>query len=296
MNNHLYNKKSKQDLIDQIESENFNRITLSMYKYIHIDNPDEFRNELYSDLSRMNVLGRIYISEEGINAQISVPEPNESQLMNYINSLPLLKKVMIKRAIEEGVSFYKLIIKVKKEIVAYGLNKKEYDINIVGKHLSPSEFNKAIENPNSIVVDIRNYYESEVGRFEKAIVPNIERSQELLYEVKEILKGKENEKILLYCTGGIRCEKASSFLLNNSFKDVNQLDGGIINYAKAVKEKKISSKFKGKNFVFDNRMGERITNDVISNCHQCQNKNDIHRNCANNLCHILFIQCSASPI
>ena len=105
------------------------------------------------------------------------------------------------------------------------------------------------------------------------------------------MKGKENEKILLYCTGGIRCEKASSYLIKNNFKDVNQLDGGVINYANQVKKGEIKSKYIGKNFVFDNRLGERVTHDIISSCHQCKNKSDSHTNCANDLCHLLFIQC-----
>ena len=288
MVNQLYNKKGKEDLKTQLESEDFRRSTLSFYKYINIKNPDELRKVLYVDLTSMNILGRIYIAEEGINAQISVPEFNEQNLINYLKSIPSLKNIMIKRAIEEGPSFYKLIIKMKKEIVAYGINKDQYNINEVGKHLSPSEFNEAIKDPASVIIDMRNYYESEVGRFENAVVPNVERSKELLPKVKKLLKGKEKNKILLYCTGGIRCEKASSFLLNNDFMDVNQLEGGIINYAREVRKNKIASKFKGKNFVFDNRMGERITADILSNCHLCNAKSDQHVNCTNDLCHILF--------
>ena len=111
--------------------------------------------------------------------------------------------------------------------------------------------------------------------------------------VKEILSGKEDEKILLYCTGGIRCEKASAFLKHHGFKDVNQLHGGIIEYARQVKVKGLESKFKGKNFVFDERMGERITDEIISKCYQCGNLCDSHYNCANDGCHLLFIQCEA---
>ena len=292
MRKQLYNKKGRNELKNQLEVEDFLRLTISFYRYTKISNPIKLREQLYLNLSSLNILGRIYIAEEGINAQISVPEMNEQDFIKYLSSIPLLKNIMLKRAIEEGASFYKLQVKVKKEIVAYDINSNQYDINDVGEHLSPSEFNKAIEDPNSVIVDIRNYYESEVGRFENAVIPDVDRSKELLPKIKKILKGKEKNKILLYCTGGIRCEKASSFLLKNNFEDVNQLEGGIINYAKEVKEKKIESKFKGKNFVFDNRMGERVTSDILSNCHQCSNKSDQHTNCANDLCHILFIQCN----
>ena len=110
-------------------------------------------------------------------------------------------------------------------------------------------------------------------------------------EVKNLLKGKENEKILLYCTGGIRCEKASSYLIKSGFKDVSQLQGGIIQYAHEIKSNNMESKFRGKNFVFDDRLGERITDDVLSFCHICGDSCDDHTDCKNDACHILFIQC-----
>ena len=138
---------------------------------------------------------------------------------------------------------------------------------------------------------MRNYYESEIGRFKNAIIPDVSRSKELLPEIKKLLKNHKEDKILMYCTGGIRCEKASSYLLKNGFKDVNQLDGGIIKYAHDIKKNNGKSKFIGKNFVFDHRLGERITNDIISTCHQCTTKTDEHTNCINQSCHILFIQC-----
>jgi len=163
----------------------------------------------------------------------------------------------------------------------------------VGKHLDAEAYNKAISDPNSVLVDMRNYYESEIGKFENAIIPNVETSKELLPKVKKILAGKEDKQILLYCTGGIRCEKASSYLIKNGFKNVNQLEGGIIQYAHEIKEKNIKSKFIGKNFVFDNRLGERITNDIISNCHICNEPCDNHTDCKNDACHILFIQCDS---
>jgi UPF0176 protein len=109
--------------------------------------------------------------------------------------------------------------------------------------------------------------------------------------VKKILNGRKSDPILLYCTGGIRCEKASSYLIKNGFKNVSQLNGGIIQYAHDVKKQGLESKFRGKNFVFDDRMGEQITDDVIGKCHQCNNSADNHKDCGNDACHILFIQC-----
>ena len=189
------------------------------------------------------------------------------------------------------LSFYKLAIKVKKQIVADGLKEVDLDLNNIGKKLSALDWNKKMDD-GAIVVDMRNHYESEVGHFNGAVLPQSVTFKEELPMVVDLLKGKEDDTVMLYCTGGIRCEKASAFLKHNGFKDVNQLDGGIINYVKSVKENNLENKFKGLNFVFDGRMGERITDDIISKCHQCGSDCDKHTNCANLQCNLLFIQCT----
>ena len=148
-----------------------------------------------------------------------------------------------------------------------------------------------MEDPESITVDMRNYYESEVGHFENAICPDVETFREELPVVKDLLDSHKDKKILLYCTGGIRCEKASAYLKHHGFQDVNQLRGGIIGYMHQVKGQNIGCKFKGKNFVFDERLGERVTDDIIAKCHQCGSPSDDHTNCKNDACHLLFIQC-----
>jgi len=140
---------------------------------------------------------------------------------------------------------------------------------------------------------MRNHYEYEVGHFENAIEIPSDTFREQLPMAVQMMKGNEGKNIIMYCTGGIRCEKASAYMLHNGFKNVFHLEGGIINYAREVKEQNLETKFIGKNFVFDNRLGERITNDVIAKCHQCGEPCDIHVNCANNGCHLLFIQCEA---
>ena len=164
-------------------------------------------------------------------------------------------------------------------------------MNKTGVHLKPIDFNSSIKEKDAIVVDMRNYYESEVGRFKNAIIPDAHFSKELLPKVAEVLEGKEDKKVHLYCTGGIRCEKASSYLIKKGFKEVYQLEGGIIQYAHDMKENDLKSEFIGKNFVFDDRMGERVTNDIIGKCHQCKTPSDDHKNCKNDACHLLFIQC-----
>ena len=197
----------------------------------------------------------------------------------------------LKHAVQEGQSFLKLAIRIKQEIVAYNIPSNQYDMSRVGEHVNAAEFNEAIDNPNSIVVDMRNYYESEVGHFKTAITPNVETSRDLLPQVRNLLKGQEEKEVLLYCTGGIRCEKASAYLLHHGFNNVKQLTGGIIQYAHDIKEQHLDSKFIGSNFVFDGRLEERITTDIISFCHQCDTACDTHTDCMNQACHILFIQC-----
>tara|TARA_B100000886_G_scaffold74568_1_gene48125 strand:+ start:1037 stop:2068 length:1032 start_codon:yes stop_codon:yes gene_type:complete len=287
----MYNTKSRLELEDRLESELFDRITTSFYKYTELINPEEVRDKLYLKFRNLKVLGRIYISGEGINAQVSVPEHNFDKLLSSVEEY--FGDTKLKKAIQEGTSFFKLTIKVRKELVAYGFSKDTYNKDQVGKHLDAEAYNKAISDPNSVLIDMRNYYESEIGKFENAITPNVETSKELLPKVKKILAGKEDKQILLYCTGGIRCEKASTYLIKNGFKNVNQLEGGIIQYANDIKKKNIKSKFIGKNFVFDNRLGERITDDIISNCHICKEPCDNHRDCKNDGCNILFIQCNS---
>ncbi|HEU4902334.1 MAG TPA: rhodanese-related sulfurtransferase, partial [Flavisolibacter sp.] len=146
-------------------------------------------------------------------------------------------------------------------------------------------------DPETIVVDMRNHYEFEVGHFENAIEVPSDTFKEQLPMAADMFKDAKDKNIIMYCTGGIRCEKASAYMLHKGFKNVYHLEGGIINYANQIKEKDLPSKFHGKNFVFDNRLGERITEEVIAKCHQCGRPADTHVNCANEGCHLLFIQC-----
>ncbi len=291
---HLHNIYSREDLLKMREAEDFSRKTVSFYRYVIIEDPVALRDKLYKDWFNMGVLGRVYIAKEGINAQISVPEHNIDAFISYLNDTAYFKDMPMKWAVEDDdLSFLKLKFKVRKKIVADGLEDGTFDVTNVGKHLTADEFNTALQEEGTIVIDMRNHYESEIGRFDNAICPDVDTFREEIEYVTDKLKGKENSKILLYCTGGVRCEKASAYLKHQGFEDVNQLYGGVIDYARQIKELNIESKFKGKNFVFDERLGERITDDVISHCHQCGAACDTHTNCANDDCHLLFIQCEA---
>ena len=288
----LHNKKNNTQLLEDLKNEKFERITFSFYKYTKIKNPLKFRDDIYSYLDSLNIFGRVYIAPEGINAQICVPDYYWNKFIKGIQNFQFLKNVPIKKALSDDISFFKLVVKQKKEIVAYGLVDDLYDMNEVGEYLNAEQFNKAIDKENTAVIDMRNFYETEVGRFKNAEIPQVEKSKDLLPEVRRMLNGREDHKVLLYCTGGIRCEKASSFLIKSGIKNVKQLQGGIIQYAHDIRKKDLDSKFIGKNFVFDARLGERITNDIIANCHLCGSPSDNHRDCNNDTCHILFIQCN----
>ncbi|RUT79981.1 oxygen-dependent tRNA uridine(34) hydroxylase TrhO [Ancylomarina longa] len=288
----LYNKLSKEELKEQLEAETFKRKTISFYRYVQIGEPQEFRDNLFQTWNHLNCKGRIYIAKEGINAQMSIPEQNLDAFFLQLNNIAELKDMPIKWAVEDnGKSFYKLIIKVRPKIVADGLDDSAFDVTNVGKHLNALEFHNQIGKEDTIVIDMRNHYESEVGHFEHAICPDVDTFREEIEMVVKAFDQEKDKKFLLYCTGGIRCEKASAYLRHHGFEDVNQLHGGIIAYAQEIKQVGIESKFRGKNFVFDERLGESINKEVIAKCHQCGKPCDTHTNCANDDCHLLFIQC-----
>ena len=288
----LYNIIDSKILRSNLLDEIIDRKTISFYRYYLIDNPKEFRDQIYLLWSELNCFGRIYIAKEGINAQMSIPESNFGAFLQTLNQHPIFDQIPIKYAIEDnGKSFYKLTIRVRPKLVADGLDDSAFDVTNVGKHLCAEEFHALVETGKHVVVDMRNHYESEIGHFKGAICPETDTFREELQVVSEMLKDQKAQKILLYCTGGIRCEKASAYLKHQGFSDVNQLHGGILEYARRIKQLNLESNFIGKNFVFDERLGESVNGEVISNCHQCGKPCDRHVNCANELCHLLFIQC-----
>jgi UPF0176 protein len=290
----LHNRLDGRLLKEKMRSEPEKRVTLSFYRYHHLASPQEFRDELYLALDSQKVLGRIYVAAEGINAQISVPEQGFDSFKTYLYSIPWLNGVRLNIAVDDnGKSFFKLKILVRKKIVADGLDDSTFDVTDTGVHVDASTFNRLADDPDTIVVDMRNHYESEVGHFKGAICPDVDTFREELQLVEDLMKEQQDKNLLMYCTGGIRCEKASAWMKHLGFKNVFQLNGGIIKYAQEVKEQQLENKFIGKNFVFDERLGERITEDIIAVCHQCGSPCDDHTNCKNDGCHLLFIQCRA---
>jgi UPF0176 protein len=290
----LHNRISQAELKKLLYAETERRTTLSFYQYFAITNPKQFRDDLYATLNELKVFGRIYIAKEGINAQISVPEIKFTQLQNYFNSITPLNGIRLNIAVDDdGKSFWVLKIKVRDKIVADGITDPNFNMEQKGKYVNAQQMNDLLQDENTVVIDMRNHYEYEVGHFEKAIEIPSDTFREQLPMAVEMMKDKKEKNIIMYCTGGIRCEKASAYMLHNGFNNVFHLEGGIINYAKQAKQNNLPSKFIGKNFVFDDRLGERITEDVIAKCHQCGNPADTHTNCKNDGCHLLFIQCEA---
>jgi UPF0176 protein len=297
----LYNRQCQVELKKKLLEETIPRITISFYKYFFIENPVTFRDELYKKMIEQNVFGRIYIAHEGINAQLSVPENNFESFKIMIHGLQNFEDIRLNIAVSHegdantrpagGKSFWVLKIKVRDRIVADGIADPDFNMNKKGKYVDADSFNKLSDDEETIIVDMRNHYEYEVGHFENAVEVPSNTFREQLPMVAEMLEQQKQKNIIMYCTGGIRCEKASAYMLHRGFKNVYHLEGGIINYANKVKEENLPNKFHGKNFVFDDRLGERITDEIIAKCHQCGEPADTHTNCLNDGCHLLFIQC-----
>lgn len=288
----LHNRVSSREMKASMLAEEFKRITISFYQYAEIRDPQLFRDELYQHLNGLQVFGRIYVAHEGINAQISVPEFNMDALRNYLDTILFLKNIRLNIAVDnDGKSFWLLKIKLRDKIVADGIQDPDFNMFQKGQYVDAASFNKLTDDPNTIVVDMRNHYEYEVGHFEHAIEIPSDTFRDQLPMAVDMLKDQKDKNIVMYCTGGIRCEKASAWMKHEGFKNVFHLEGGIINYVHQVKEQDLPLKFHGKNFVFDDRLGERVTDDIISRCHQCGKPCDTHVNCKNEGCHLLFIQC-----
>ncbi|HMU14794.1 MAG TPA: tRNA uridine(34) hydroxylase [Flavobacteriales bacterium] len=329
----------------RLEREGVERTTLSFYRYVRLAEVEVLRHVLYQEWEKLGVLGRIYISQEGINAQVSLPTADLAAFRANLDDREAFRDVPWKIAVEDdGKSFLKLTIKVRKKIVADGLADDAFDVTNVGTHLDAATFNRKMEE-GALVIDMRNNYECLIGHFEGAYLPKADTFRGAIEEVVEMLgervRGSEGEKkrkseevkageeveangewsmvngeraeansqpatrqhatppaldqpeILLYCTGGIRCEKASAYLKHEGFTNVSQLHGGIIDYARQLKAEGLMSKYLGQNFVFDERLAERITDDVVSTCMQCGAPSDRIGNCHEATCNMLLVQCEA---
>lgn len=291
----------------RLEQEGRPRNTLSFYRYVRLEELEDLRHALYAEWEALGVLGRVYLAAEGINAQVSLPTENLDLFRAALDARPAFRAVPWKIAVEDdGKSFLKLIIKVKRKIVADGLADDAFDVTNVGQHLDAATFNQKMKE-GALVIDMRNNYECAIGHFEGAYLPKADTFRGAIKEVEALLRNQVQRtctvdppgrpttqpEILLYCTGGIRCEKASAYLKHHGYTNVGQLHGGIIDYARQVKAQGLKSNYLGQNFVFDERLAERITDDVVGTCMQCGKPCDRISNCHEATCNMLLVQCEA---
>jgi len=221
----LYNTEDKRVLRQRMLADSTPRTTVSFYKYHQIEDPQSFRDELFARWNELDVLGRTYIASEGINAQISVPTENFETFVTDLFTIDFLNGIRLNNAVDQGKSFYALKVKLRNKIVADGIEDPNFDPSNTGKYLNAEEWNKELSDPNTVVVDMRNHYESEVGHFEGAICPDVDTFREELQVVEDILQNDKDKKVLMYCTGGIRCEKASAYMKHKGFENVYHLEG-----------------------------------------------------------------------
>ena len=288
----LHNRVNRKELREKMRNSTEERMTISFYRYAKIDNPQAFRDDLYRQWEKLGVMGRTYVAYEGINAQISLPKANFEQFRTELYQISFLNGCRLNIAIDDdGKSFFKLTIKLREQIVSDGIEDPSFNPANTGVHLNAKDFNEKLEADNIILVDMRNFYESEVGHFKGAITPEVENFRESLPIIADMLAENKDKTMLMYCTGGIRCEKASAYMKHRGFENVFQLEGGIIEYTRQCRNLGVPNKFLGKNFVFDERLSERISDDIIAKCHQCGTTCDTHHNCSNVACNTLFIQC-----
>ncbi len=267
-----------------------NRVIL-YYKYIKIDNPKAFLKSQKKLCLRLNLKGRIIISWEGLNGTLSGLKNNIEIYKNILLEDTRFEDIVFKESDIKGDIFPKLSIKIRDEIVTL---KEKIDIvsenSLKGKYISPEDFHDIVLNKDgdTIILDARNNYESLIGRFKGALTPDIDNFRDLPGYI-ENLKEYRDKKIVMYCTGGVRCEKASALLIKRGFRNVYQLKEGILNYAKYYPED-----FEGKCYVFDKRISVPLDKNnvkIISKCKHCNIISDIYINCANKQCNMQFISC-----
>ncbi len=267
------------------------KTVLSFYRYVDIENPVELQQQHLELCKAMDFKGRIFISEEGINGSIYGDKDSIEGYKKILKSNPLFLDAEFNEQITKKSPFKKLFVRLKKELVNSGLTVNFKDS---GDYITPKELKEKLDSKSDtkediVLLDVRNDYETFIGKFKDAITLNLKKFRdlpELIYGIENL----KNKKIVTYCTGGIRCEKASAFLKQNGFSDVSQLKGGILSFGKQFPD----TYWQGKCFVFDDRlaiqMGDVVT-EPLTKCTWCGNQEDSYLNCHNLKCDKLFICC-----
>lgn len=264
---------------------------LLFYKFVRIENPAAFTAEHLQYCKELGIKGRILIAAEGINGTLSGTVEQTEKYMNDLRANPLFADIVFKIDEVEGHTFKKMFVRHKEELVTFRYE-EELDPNVIsGKRLSPAEFYEQLQQDDVIVLDGRNDYEYDIGHFRGAIRPEIDSFREFPEWIRQNLGEHKDKKILTYCTGGIRCEKLTGFLLNEGFNDVAQLEGGIVTYGK---DPQVNGRlFDGKCYVFDERISVPINRTdediVIASCYHCGTTHDRYINCP--VCNLQYVCC-----
>ncbi len=261
------------------------------YKFQEIKDPGWFVRKHKRFCGELGVLGKVLVAREGVNGSISGNKEQVEKYKEFLGNFPGFSDVIFKEELGTSHPFKKMIVKVREEIVSLH---KDVDMTKKGKYVSPKEFLKLYDNNDEIIIlDARNDYEYKLGRFKNALNPDIKTFRQFPEFVKKFKKENGNDvkkkKIVMYCTGGIRCEKASAYMEDQGFENVYQLEGGIINFCQQLP----NTAWEGKCFVFDKRLMTNINqnNEAISECVSCNKISDLQRNCKYFECDALVVQC-----
>ncbi|RYL90349.1 rhodanese-related sulfurtransferase [Sporolactobacillus sp. THM7-4] len=268
---------------------------LLYYKYVPIDDPETFAEEHLTFCKSLGLKGRILVAREGLNGTVSGTVEQTQIYMDTLHRDPRFSDLVFKVDPADGHAFKKMHVRPRKEIVALKLEEDIDPHQMTGKHLKPEEFYEALQDKDTIVIDARNDYETQIGHFRNAILPDIGAFRDLPKWIEKNLADYKDKKVLTYCTGGIRCEKFSGYLIRAGFRDVSQLEGGIVEYGKDPRVK--GKLYDGKCYVFDQRISvpvNRTDEDVVvGHCHHCGKTCDRIVNCANPECNKQYICCEA---
>jgi UPF0176 protein len=269
---------------------------LLYYCYVDIADPDAYRDEQRVLCESLELLGRIIVGHEGINGTVSGTFESCQKYMEALRNDPITANVEFKIDPEQGHVFPKLSVKSRREIVTLGLGEKDFSpTETTGKYLNPEQWLEAMHDPDAVIIDTRNDYEWKLGKFKNAILPPVESFRDLPKWIQDNREMFEGKKILAYCTGGIRCEKFTGYLVREGFEDVSQLHGGIVTYGKDPEVK--GEDFEGLCYVFDERIGVPVNHknpSVIGRCVHCNEPCETYINCANkHSCNLHYICCDS---
>lgn len=260
------------------------------YKYVDIENPQEILAQQRRLCEELNLKGRIIIAQEGINGTLGGSKEAVDQYQAMMQEHPLFGNIDFKESDGSAQHFPRLRIVIKDEIVRLGISPQELSYKDTGKHLSPDEIHALLtENPQDLVIlDTRNDYESAIGAFNNALKPAIKTFREFPEYIDNNIEQFNNKKVLMYCTGGVRCERATAYLKQkNVAQEVYQIQGGIHRYIEQYPD----GYFRGKNYVFDGRIAVQVNNDILSTCLTCQKPADTYNNCLNAQCNKHYTSC-----